>query len=255
MKINMHTNPLVSIVMAAYNAENFIVSTVNSIFSQTYTNWELIIVDDLSKDRTREIIQKIDDNRIRLIISEKNGGPGVARNKGIEAAKGQFLAFLDTDDIWSPDKIQKQVEFMLKNNYPISHTSYSFINEAGEAIPGYVKVSPVVNQNSYMKNTEIGLSTSMINRQLVKKVQFSPMRDREDTRLWIELLASGYNSYGIEETLMKYRVREGQVSGNKFKSAFRTLKLYLDIKNIPIHSRILNFGFYFINGIIKRFKK
>lgn len=245
-------SPLISIIMAAYNAENYIAETINTVINQTFTDWELIIVDDWSKDKTKEVIDSFKDPRIRLIVSKQNGGPGVARNVGVENSKGKFIAFLDTDDLWLPKKLEKQLHFMIQRNAPISHTNYSFINEAGETISGFIQVSPVVDQNSYMKNTEIGMSSSMINRELVKEIKFSPMRDREDTRLWIELLGKNLKSYGLSETLMQYRIRKGQVSGNKFKSAYRTLKLYLSITNIPTHQRVINFCYYFINGIIKR---
>lgn len=241
--------------MAAYNAERFIADAIASVMAQTYTDWELMIVNDCSKDRTKEVVSTFKDERVKLIDLQNNSGAGIARNKGLENAKGSFIAFLDADDVWVPEKLEAQLKFMQETNAPICHTSYSFINEEGQTISGYVNASKTVNINQYMQSTEIGLSTAMINKTIVGHFAFNPMRLRQDTRLWIDLLNRNLLAYGLDKTLVKYRIRQGQISGNKFKAAYRTLKLYLSIKELPLYRRLFNFCCYFINGILKRLKK
>lgn len=247
---------LISIITPVYNCKDYIFTTINSVINQDYENWEYIIVDDCSTDGTLSAIRNMyNDPRIKIIESSKNGGAGLARNLALEKAKGRYIAFLDSDDIWNKDKLIKQISFMKKHNYPIVHTSYSFINEQGDSIPGRVNVSNVVNLNSYMRNTEIGLSTSLIDKNIVGEIFFDLMRTRQDTNLWLILLSKGFNSYGLDENLVLYRVRSGQISGNKLLIAYKTFKLYISFSAIPIHHRIINFVFYAFNGFFKRLRK
>lgn len=244
--------PLVSIIMAAYNAEKFLPDSIASVIDQTYSNWELLIVNDCSSDRTKEVAESFNDPRIKLINLSENGGAGVARNMGLKSALGSYIAFLDADDLWLPHKLETQLNFMLETRAPICHTSYAFINETGESIAGYVEASPEVDLHKYMRCTEIGLSTAMINKKIIGDFVFNSMRLRQDTRLWIELLKKNYHAYGLNKNLVKYRIREGQISGNKFKSAQRTFKLYLSFKEIPLFWRLFNFSCYLVNAIAKR---
>jgi teichuronic acid biosynthesis glycosyltransferase TuaG len=247
---------LISIITPMYNAKSFISSTIESVCGQTYQNWEYILVDDHSIDGTLEFVRSNygSDSRIKILSTPKNGGAGVARNVGLEHANGDLIAFLDADDIWHKEKLGKQLEFMRFNKSPIVHTSYTFVNEDNEPISGAVRVSSLVTLSSYMKNTEIGMSTSLINKKLVGEFSFNTMRTRQDTRLWLDLLGAGFVSSGLDENLVKYRIRKGQISGNKFVIAWRTFKLYMSFDSIPLTSRIVNFFFYASNAVIKRFK-
>lgn len=245
---------LVSIIMPAFNAEKFIMHSIESVLKQSHTNFELIVVDDHSSDRTVEVVRSVNDPRIKLVELKKNVGTGDARNCGLRATQGQYISFIDADDVWLPNKLELQLLHMQKTNAPISHTSYAFINEKGSDIAGYVQASESVHLDLYMKNTEIGLSTAMVNRKLVGDFAFNPMRLRQDTRLWIDLMMRGFCSHGLDKPLVKYRIREGQISGNKYRSAYRTFKLYLSIDELPITQRILNFSCYLLNAIIKRLR-
>jgi teichuronic acid biosynthesis glycosyltransferase TuaG len=245
-------NELISVVMAAYNAEKFLLASLDSVFNQTYKNLEIVVVDDCSKDKTLSILRGIQDPRLKIVELKQNGGAGVARNKGLEVARGRYIAFLDADDVWVENKLELQLSFMQRTQAKICHTSYTFINEAGERIPGSVQVSARINLNQYMRNTEIGLSTAMVDRQSVGKLEFNPMRLRQDTRLWIGLLLRGIEATGLDQNLVLYRIRQGQISGNKFKAAYRTLKLYLSIDELPLMDRLINYGFYMYNGLRKR---
>jgi teichuronic acid biosynthesis glycosyltransferase TuaG len=248
---------LISIITPLYNAELFISRTIDSVLAQDYNHWEYILIDDCSSDDSVDFIRAKygGDSRIKVIKANVNGGAGVSRNIGLENARGRFIAFLDADDVWEPRKLTKQLAFMQKNKSAISHTSYSFINEEGQGIPGRVYVSQRVNLRSYMRNTEIGMSTSMINKDIVGDFKLHSMRTRQDTNLWLTLLSAGYEAHGLNEDLVLYRVREGQISGNKVIIAWRTLRLYLSVTNISLIDRLTNYCYYAFNGVFKRLKK
>ncbi|MCD9511864.1 glycosyltransferase family 2 protein [Photobacterium phosphoreum] len=247
---------MISIILPVYNAKGFIDLTIKSIIDQTYKSWELIIVDDCSSDYTYEYLLEryLDHEQILIVKNDFNSGAGFTRNRGLELSKNKLIAFIDADDLWNERKLEIQIDFMRKYNYPIVHTSYTFIDEFDNKIPGSVVASRMVSLKSYMKNTEIGMSTAIIDRKLVGDFKFSLMRTRQDTNLWLTLLSQGYKSYGIRDSLVKYRVRKGQISGNKFKIAFRTFKVFMAVTSIPIYSRMYYFCFYAVNGIYKRIR-
>lgn len=247
----------VSIITPIYNAEKYIVETIQSVVEQSYKNWEYILIDDCSTDNSvKLILEKFkDDERIKIISAPENGGAGRARNIGLDSATSSYIAFLDSDDIWHPEKLEKQMSLMISLDASIIHTSYSFIDEDGNKISGHVSVSDKVDLNSYMRNTEIGMSTSLINKSKVGDFRLHTMRTRQDTNLWLTLLSRGYHANGLNEDLVCYRIRKGQISGNKFIIAWRTLKLYLTVKKLPLHIRIKNFIFYAFNGVLKRLQK
>ncbi|MFT6734263.1 MAG: teichuronic acid biosynthesis glycosyltransferase TuaG [Marinobacter maritimus] len=249
--------PLVSIIIPVYNSRKYVHESIHSIIAQTFTSWELIIVDDCSIDGTYDyLLEKYASNsKIKVLRNEINSGAGVTRNLGLENASGRLIAFLDADDLWLPQKLEKQLAFMAANNSAIVHTSYSFIDERGDNIPGHVDVSEYVNLRSYMRNTEIGMSTSLINKDIVGEFRLHSMRTRQDTRLWLGLLSEGHIANGLNEDLVLYRVRKGQISGNKVIIAWRTLKVYLSITDIALSERLINYCYYAFNGVIKRFKK
>ncbi|WP_286259766.1 glycosyltransferase family 2 protein [Pseudoalteromonas apostichopi] len=249
--------PLVSIITPVYNAKKFIKKTIDSVVSQTFSDWEYVLVDDCSTDNSFEFIkeQYKEDKRVRVIQLEKNGGAGVARNAGLVEAKGEVIAFLDADDLWEPDKLEKQIKYMKDGSFPIVHTSYSFIDEDDRAISGRVNVSEVVNLNSYMRNTEIGMSTAIIDKTIVGEFYLDTIRTRQDTKLWLTLLSRGFTAHGLDLPLVKYRIRKGQISGNKFVIAFRTLKVFWSVKTLSPILRLCNFIFYSFNSVRKRTMK
>jgi teichuronic acid biosynthesis glycosyltransferase TuaG len=243
--------------MPVFNSKTYVKESIESIISQSYTHWELIIIDDCSLDNTYEYLlsEYSDNNKIKILQNSVNSGAGVTRNLGLKNAQGRLIAFLDADDLWLPEKLAKQVIFMSDNNSAIVHTSYAFINEQGDSIPGRVDVSKQVNLRSYMRNTEIGMSTSLINKDIVGEFELHTMRTRQDTRLWLGLLSEGFTANGLNTDLVLYRVRKGQISGNKVVIAWRTLKLYLSITNVSLIERLTNFCFYAFNGVFKRLKR
>lgn len=245
---------LISIVMPSYNSQDYILKSIQSVLSQTYTNWELIIADDCSTDNTKQQLMQLSDPRIKVIFLTENIGAGLCRNKAIEQAKGQFIAFLDSDDIWLPNKLQKQLKFMERySNCAISYTSYDCIDENDQTLSGGVTAAKELNLDSYMQTTGIGLSTAMINLNIVGSIRFSSLRLRQDARLWIELLIQNFLALGIQEVLVHYRKRSGQISGNKLKAAYRTFRLYWSFKQLGFFKRLFNYCCYAYNGVKKRY--
>ncbi|TXE13005.1 glycosyltransferase family 2 protein [Seonamhaeicola algicola] len=208
----------VSIITPTYNSERFIEQTIISILNQTYTNWELILIDDASTDKTVEIItQFVKSNpQIYLLQNLKNSGAAVSRNKGIEAAKGHFIAFLDADDVWLPNKLEKQVEFMQKNNCDVCFSSYNLMNEAGKPLNKQIKALPRVSYQKLLKSNYIGNLTGIYNAKTLGKITSKNLRKRQDWLLWLSAIKkSGKPALGIQQPLAVYRVRETSISSNK----------------------------------------
>lgn len=245
---------LISIITPTYNSGIYIKKTIQSVINQTYSNWELIIIDDCSVDNTLEIVKLFsnNDSRIKLLKLEVNSGAAIARNRGLEIAKGRFVAFCDCDDIWFENKLEYQINFMLEKSLPISFTSYQLINENGESLNKVINAIDRITYLEYLKNTIIGMSTSMIDTSLVKEFRFENIRTRQDTMLWITLLKRGHVAYGIKEVLVKYTVRSNSISANKFKAASKVWDLYYNMEKMGLFKSSYYFIFYVFNAIKKR---
>jgi teichuronic acid biosynthesis glycosyltransferase TuaG len=246
---------IVSIITPLYNSEEFIKDTIDSVLSQTYTNWEMIIVDDCSTDNSVEITSRIIDTnpKIRLIKLKKNVGSALSRNSALQVAKGRYIAFLDSDDLWFPDKLEKQLLFMSERKIPISFTSYELIDENGINKMHTIHSVDKLNQIDYLKNTIIGFSTSMIDTKIVgNDFRMKDIRTRQDTSLWITLLGKGFFAYGINEVLVKYRTHSRSISANKIKAAKQVWNLYFNIHKIGLIKSIYCFSFYAFNAVKKR---
>jgi teichuronic acid biosynthesis glycosyltransferase TuaG len=248
---------LISIITPSYNSRRFIKETIDSVLAQTYENWEMIIVDDKSQDDSVEYIKNLikDDHRIQLIELNENVGAAMARNKALELADGRYIAFLDSDDVWMSNKLKIQMNFMQKNHYPISFTSYKIIDEYSNDNNHTINVVKSLNLQQYLKNTIIGFSTSMIDRSLMsEEIKFLDIRIRQDTNLWVTLLKKGYKAYGIDELLVKYRVHSNSISANKLKAAKGVWNLYFNIHKFGLIKSIYYFSFYAFNAVKKRIK-
>ncbi|ALZ64655.1 Putative teichuronic acid biosynthesis glycosyltransferase TuaG (plasmid) [Bacillus cereus] len=255
--IEREFQPLVSIVTPSYNASSFIKETIQSVQSQTYKNWEMIIIDDVSKDNTCELIKEEikKDNRIRLIELQENGGPAIARNTGITNAKAKYVAFLDSDDLWLPEKLEKQLAFMQKNDIAFSFTSYQIMNQDGSPTDKAVHVPEKINYGGLLKNTIIGCLTVMLDIEKLGKVQMPNIRTRQDTATWLKILKQGHYAYGLDEILSKYRKVENSISSKKFKMAKMNWKLYREIEGLSIPKSAWCFVNYALNGVVKHFVK
>lgn len=245
---------LVSIVTPVYNSEKFISETIDSIQNQTYKHWELILVDDCSSDNSYDIISKYIkyDKRIRYIKLEKNSGAAVSRNTGIKNAKGRFIAFLDSDDIWLPEKLEKQVKYMLDKKIGFTFTSYRYMKEDGTKTNKVAKAPYKINYNGLLKNTIIGCSTVVLDRQIVGDFLMPLVRKGQDTATWLMILRNQKYAYGMEEILVDYRLVGNSLSSNKIKALKRTWNIYRSVEKINVFKSTYVFCFYVFNAIKKR---
>ena len=245
--------PLISIITPAYNSSQYIGEAVNCVKLQSFSNWEMIIVDDCSMDNTVEIIKEVikEDGRIRLIQLPKNSGAAVARNTAIQNARGRYIAFLDSDDLWYPEKLEKQVTFMQENDIAFSFTSYRIINEDGTETNKIINVPKEIDYKGLLKNTIIGCLTVMLDVSKLGLVQMPNIRTRQDTALWLSILKKGYKAYGIQEPLSKYRKVKGSISSNKLKMAKQNWRMYRDLENLSVISASWCFVNYAWNALKK----
>lgn len=244
---------LVSIITPMYNSEKYIGITIESALNQTYKDWEMIIVDDCSSDNSPKIVKEYakNDERIKYIKTDSNKGVSNARNIALKMANGQFISFLDSDDIWDEDKLKKQVDFMKKNKCTISFTAYELIDENNEKLNKIINVPKIVDYKTLLKGNILGCLTVMIDKsKLDFEIKMSGVR-HEDYVLWLSILKKGHIAYGINEVLAEYRKSSTSLSGNKIKSAMWTWKIYRNIEQIPLHKCIYYFINYGINGIKK----
>ena len=248
---------LVSIITPTYNASKHVLETIKSVKMQTYQNWEMLVIDDASTDNTAEtIIHEIrGDARFKFIQLNENSGPAVARNKGISSANGQFIAFLDSDDVWHPEKLERQLRFMKENNIAFSYTAYRMIDEEGNILKNAINVPRTMNYHSLLKDTKIGTLTVMIDKRVIGMVQMPEYRDcSEDYGLWLKILSGGIIAHGLNEELAFYRKCEKSLSSNKLKSARKTWNTYRKVEKLPVSYSIFCFIHYSINAF-KKHKK
>lgn len=243
---------LISIITPSYNSARFISETIHSVLSQSITNWEMIVVDDCSVDNSVEIIRSFIavDSRIKLIQLTENSGAAVARNAAIKESKGRYIAFLDSDDLWSPNKLEMQLEFMQRNNYPFTFAAYDKIDEHGKVF-GSIGVPDRVSYTELLKTCSIGCLTAMYDTKYLGKVTMPPIRKRQDFGLWLRLLKKTDFAYGLNITLAQYRVRPGSISANKFNAAMHTWHLYRDIERLKFFYCIYFFSHYAIRGLLR----
>lgn len=243
-------NELISIITPVYNSEKYIADTINSVLAQTYTNWEMLIADDCSSDNSAEIIKKYTDSRIKYFRLETNSGAAIARNKALEKAKGNYIAFLDSDDAWKPEKLEKQLKFMMEKDVGFSFTGYEIIRDKKNKI---VEVPNTVNYDQFMKNTIIGTLTVMLSRKHVGEVRIVDVKKDHDSMTWAKLLRQGNIAYGLNESLAYYRKVEGSISNNKIKAAKNHWNNCRRIEKLSIPKCMYYFFFYVLNAIKKHY--
>lgn len=210
----------VSIITPLYNAERYVSETIDSVLNQSYTNWEMILVDDCSTDKSVYFVEKFQekDERILLLKNKSNMGSGLSRNRAIDAASGDIIAFLDSDDIWHPEKLSKHLDFMEKNSSVFSHTSYGFIDEEGKKIKSTFHVSnEPVDYKKLLKRTEISCLTAMFDVHKIGKMHMPSLPKAQDYALWLDILKLGYVSDPLDEELAFYRQHSASTTSNKWK--------------------------------------
>ena len=247
---------LVSIITPVYNCEHLIEETIKSVISQTYKNWEMILVDDCSPDNSADIIKRYSekDNRIKYMKLQENSGAAVARNYALENSKGRFIAYLDADDLWKPEKLEKQIQFMLDNDYAFTCTDYEKIDETGKSLNKIVKIPQKVNYNLFLRNTIIQTVGVMVDTKITgKEVLVMPnIRRRQDAATWAQLLKAGYDCYEVPENLSYYRVVSNSLSSNKFKAIKMNWYWYRKIEKLPLCKTCYCFIGYAFNAVKKR---
>ena len=218
---------LVSIIIPYYKKKEYINKTVDSILSQTYKKFEIIIInDELTKDSFDLLFElKKKDNRIRTFNNHKNLGAGLSRNKGISLSKGKYIAFIDSDDLWSKDKLQLQINFMIKKNYNFTHTSYYIIKDSINH--KIIRKSKDLNFKNLINSCNIGLSTVIVNKKLFKNdIFFSNFKTKEDYYLWLKICQQGEKCYYYEEPLTYWRSTHNSLSSSVFQKIKDSFKLY-----------------------------
>lgn len=251
-----YVDNLVSIVTPAYNTSEYIVETMESVHAQTYHNWEMLIVNDCSIDNTAKIVQSYaaKDKRIKLINLKQNSGAAIARNTAIQNAKGRYIAFLDSDDLWKKEKLQKQLKFMQQNGYAFTFTAYELFKSNKENIKNIKNIVPAAIKLKYsdaLKGNQIGCLTVMLDRKQISKIEFIEQK-HEDYILWLNILKTGITAYGINESLALYRTGNSKsISSNKMQSALWTWNVYRKVQKLSIAQSIYYMCFYIMNGIRK----
>ena len=239
--------------MPNYNSQPFIKESMESVIAQTYKNWELIVVDDVSTDASYEIVEEYreKDKRIQLIKLDNNAGPAIARNKGIKEAMGRYIAFLDSDDLWHPDKLSKQIAFMQEKSCALSYTGYKRIEETHGTIIDTINVPLKVNYSELLKQNIIGCLSAMYDTEKLGKVYMPDLKKRQDFALWLSILKKVPYAYGLNEPLAYYRVRTSSVSSNKLLASRYNWKLYREVEELPIYKAIYYFGWYTYRSFLK----
>lgn len=244
--------PEVSIITPCFNAEKTLGRTVNSVISQSFKKWELILVDDKSTDATYKKALELakTDDRIKVVQLEKNGGAAKARNLGIKISKGRFIAFIDSDDKWHKDKLQIQISLMKKNGCPLSYTAYTKLSETGKHL-NVVGVPSTVNYRQLLKTNYIGCSTAIYDSHALGKFYMPDIRRRQDYGLWLSILKTISSAQGINTPLTDYLVHDESLSSNKRTSASYNWVIYRKIENLSLLSSVYYFLQYAIRGVLR----
>lgn len=247
---------LISIIVPVYNAGAYIRETISMVAAQTYGNWELLLVDDGSEDDSREKIRESmesGDARIRLIEKQQNEGAARARNIGIEASKGRYVAFLDADDLWMPDKLEKELAFMKEKQAAFVFTAYEFGDEDAKRTGKVVNVPPSLTYFKALSRTVIFTTTVMLDtertgRELIRM----PEVKSEDTATWWKILKNGFTAYGLNEVLAVYRRPARSLSSNKLEAIRRIWNLYRKQEKLSLWYSVYNLFFWAVRATMRR---
>ena len=243
----------VSIVTPSYNSSQFISSTIQSVCLQTFTNWELIIVDDCSKDNSISIINEFikKDPRIKLILNDCNEGAAVSRNKAMAYATGKYIAFLDSDDLWEPFKLEKQITFMETNNALLTYTSYMLIDEQSNPLNRVIVPEEKLNYLGLLKENQIGCLTAIYNQESLGKHFMPLIRKRQDYGLWLSILKVTPSAYKVPGVLAKYRVRKNSISSSKFGLLKYNFQLFNKHEKLSVFMSIYYVGWNVYRKLVK----
>jgi glycosyltransferase involved in cell wall biosynthesis len=243
----------VSIICAAYNCADYLPDAINSVISQDYENWELIIINDCSTDNTLEVANEFTnrDSRIRVQSNRINQGPAKTRNKGIENATGDYLTFLDGDDFWEKEFISSSINFLRENNYSFCFASYYRVDQHLEPILDPFIVPEKVSYNDLLKTCPISCLTAFMDIDKIGKYYMPDIEKRQDYGLWLKILKDVEYAYGLKKILATYRIREGSVSRNKYYAILYVWKLFREVEKLPFLKSLYLTFIYAYNGYRK----
>ena len=250
-------NELISIIVPVYNAEKFIRETMDCVRAQTYPQWELLLVEDGSSDGSADLISKYMeeecDERVRLIRQPSNQGVAKARNRGVQEAAGRYIAYLDADDLWTPEKLERELAFMKEKNAAFVFTGYEFADENGVGTGKIVRVPETLNYRQALNNTTIFTTTVMFDTDKISKELLEmPDIKSEDTALWWKVLKQGYTAYGLNENLAKYRRAGKSLSSNKLEALRRIWNLYRKAEGMGVAASAWHFCFWAVRAVLRR---
>lgn len=244
--------PVVSIVMPAYNSSATIEDSIESVLHQTFTDWELLIIDDCSEENIEKKVRGFQDKRIHYYRLAKNHGVAHARNVAIKKARGRYLAFLDSDDLWLPEKLEHQIQFMEKNHYSFTYTWYRQFKESAQKPGRLIKTKTWVSYEKLLHGNDIGCLTVMIDRNQILTV-YMPEERHEDYIAWLNILKEGIKAYSLPQDLARYRMSKKSLSGNKKKSLIWTWKVYRESQNLSLLAASWYMACYIVGGIKKHY--
>lgn len=247
-------NELVSVIMPSYNTASYISASIKSVLAQTYSNWELIIVDDCSTDNTDAIVAGFKDARIKFFKNIKNSGAALTRNRALREAKGEWIAFLDSDDLWLPEKLERQIMFMKKNGYVFSYHQFEKIDEDSKKIGILVTGPDIVSRKMMYNYCYPGCLTFMYNAEVMGLVQIKDIKKNNDYAILLQLCKKA-NCYLLKENLAQYRIRKKSISHDKF---IKKLRSHYDLFHIcDEQSALVAFWYACWNmfyGVLKKLK-
>lgn len=243
---------LISIIMATYNAEKTIEQAISSVLNQTYPNFELLVVNDCSKDKTVEVVEKVAarDSRVRLISNVKNSGVSYTRKHGLEEAKGSWIAILDSDDAWAPEKLEKQIVLQKRVNADLLFTGSAFMDSDGQPIDWYLHAPAEVSYRQLLKQNVLSNSSALVRKELYAKYYAIGDGMHEDFAIWLSILKEGKKAYGVDEPLLIYRIAKSSKSGNKVKAAKMNWNTYRYVGLNPL-SAFYYECWYVVKGLLK----
>jgi teichuronic acid biosynthesis glycosyltransferase TuaG len=245
--------PLVSIITPSWNVERLIGETIASVQAQTFDDWELLIADDCSTDNTASVIEShsAKDPRVKLIRQPRNGGPALARQAAIEQAQGRFIAFLDSDDLWLPAKLERQLAFAREHRAALSFTAFRRINEDGSVTGRLITVPASLTYDQLLKNTAIATLTALVDRDIAGTIVMKN-EGYDDFCLWLSILKPGHVAYGLNEDLARYRVRGVSVSSRPMRSAGWVWHVYRGVERLSLVKSAWCFGHWGARAWLKR---
>lgn len=245
--------PLVTVIVPVYNVEQYLETAVHSVISQTFGDWEMLLMDDCGTDGSYVIARKLaeQDKRIRLIRNEENVGVAKTRDYGISLSRGSYVAFLDSDDLWHPRKLEQQLQKLQETGADLCYTSYAIIDSEGNKARGDYLVDDTVTYDQLLRENQIGCSTVLVKKEIVEKYNFSMGYYHEDYILWLRMLRDGVVAVGCREVLVNWRYISNSRSFNKIQSAQNRWRIYRDFLNIPLPKRLWYFVNYMFGGVWK----